>query len=283
MLVNSNELFNAALKEGYAIPAYNVNNLEWIKFVLEACQEDNSPVILAVTPKSIQYFGGYKVVYNVVNSLISELNINIPVVLHLDHAKDFDSCKKAIDAGFTSVMIDASLKTFEQNVDITNKVIDYAKKRGVNVEAELGVIKTDGYGINDRAYYSDLEDSKNFVIQTGIDSFAPSIGNVHGFYKENDNLDFDLLGAICKEVKIPLVLHGGSNLDENKLKAAIFCGVVKVNFNTDLMHAWSLAVREYLKKNVDVYDPRKIILSGEDALKEVVHKKNCMIGSKNRK
>ena len=106
---------------------------------------------------------------------------------------------------------------------------------------------------------------------------------MHGFYKENDNLDFDLLGAICKEVKIPLVLHGGSNLDENKLKAAVFCGVVKVNFNTDLMHAWSLAVREYLKKNVDVYDPRKIILSGEDALKEVIHKKNCMIGSKNRK
>lgn len=282
MLVNSNELFNEALKKGYAIPAYNVNNLEWIKFVLEACQEDNSPVILAVTPKTMQYFGGYKVVYDVVNSLISELNINIPVVLHLDHAQDFENCKKAIDAGFTSVMIDASLENFEENVNVTNKVVDYAKKHNVSVEAELGKIKSNN-DIYDDKNFSNVEESKNFVIQTGIDSFAPSIGNVHGFYKENDNLDFDLLGAICKEVKIPLVLHGGSNLDENKLKAAIFCGVVKVNFNTDLMHVWSLAVREYLKKNVDVYDPRKIILSGEDALKEVIHKKNCMIGSKNRK
>lgn len=283
MLANSNELFKKAIKDGYAIPAYNVNNLEWIKFILEACQEDNSPVILAVTPKTAQYFGGYGVVFSTVKALINELSIDIPVVLHLDHAQDFENCKKAIDAGFTSVMIDASLENFEENINVTNKVVDYAKKHNVSVEAELGVIKTNGYGINDKTYYSDLEDSKNFVIQTGIDSFAPSVGNVHGFYKENDNLDFDLLGAICKEVKIPLVLHGGSNLDENKLKTAIFCGVVKVNFNTDLMYAWSLAVRSYLKNDTNVYDPRKIIKSGEKALKMVIHEKNSIIGSKNKK
>lgn len=277
MLVNSKELFTSAIRSGYAIPAYNINNLEWIKFILEACKEDKSPVILAVTPKSVEYFGGYGVVVSLVNSMMDDLDVKIPVVLHLDHAKDFLSCKKAIDAGFTSVMIDASLKTFEDNVKLTSELVNYAKTHNVSVEAGFNKLSSDGAYV-----YSDLEESLDFVLRTGIDSFAPLVGNVHGFYKKNETINFELLGSLCKEVKIPLVLHGGSGLDDNKLNTAVFCGVTKVNFNTDLMYTWSLSVRNYLEHDKTVYDPRMIITSGEKALKKVVHHKNLVLGCKNK-
>lgn len=281
MIVNSKKLFLSALKDGYAIPAYNINNLEWTKYILEACSEDKSPVILAVTPSSINYFGGYQVVVNTVSSLINTLDIKIPVVLHLDHANDFLSCKKAIDAGFTSVMIDASQMDFEENVKVTSEVVNYAKNKDVSVEAELGSLGDDDNSSFSYAY-SDLEQSREFVFRTGIDSFAPAIGNVHGFYKGNEKIDFELLGALCKSVRVPLVLHGASGLDDNKLRTAVFCGVTKVNINTDLMYAWSSEIKRFLKNNKEAYDPRKIISSGEFAIKKVIHYKNNIIGSKNK-
>lgn len=278
MLENSNGLFLRAQKEGYAIPAYNVNNLEWAKIILETCNFDKSPVILSVSEKSIHYFGGYKTVVSTIKSLIDDLKIKIPVVLHLDHASCFLSCKEAIDSGFTSIMIDLSKEEYSKNVEITSSVVCYAKKHNVTVEAELGVIGD----YNSRSISSDIEKCKDFVLTTQIDSFAPSIGNVHGFYSKDNKLDFELLGAISKEVKIPLVLHGASNLDANKLKTAIFCGVCKVNFNTDLMYAWSKSVRNYLNLNKEVYDPRDIILSGADSIRKVIHLKNEIIESKNK-
>ncbi len=278
MLENSNGLFLRAQKEGYAIPAYNVNNLEWAKIILETCNFDKSPVILSVSEKSVHYFGGYKTVVSTIKSLINDLKIKIPVVLHLDHASCFLSCKEAIDSGFTSIMIDLSKEEYSKNVEITSSVVCYAKKHNVTVEAELGIIGD----YNSRSISSDIEKCKDFVLTTQIDSFAPSIGNVHGFYSKDNKLDFELLGAISKEVKIPLVLHGASNLDANKLKTAIFCGVCKVNFNTDLMYAWSKSVRNYLNLNKEVYDPRDIILSGADSIRKVIHLKNEIIESKNK-
>lgn len=278
MLENSNGLFLRAQKEGYAIPAYNVNNLEWAKIILETCNFDKSPVILSVSEKSVHYFGGYKTVVSTIKSLIDDLKIKIPVVLHLDHASCFLSCKEAIDSGFTSIMIDLSKEEYSKNVEITSSVVCYAKKHNVTVEAELGIIGD----YNSRSISSDIEKCKDFVLTTQIDSFAPSIGNVHGFYSKDNKLDFELLGAISKEVKIPLVLHGASNLDANKLKTAIFCGVCKVNFNTDLMYAWSKSVRNYLNLNKEVYDPRDIILSGADSIRKVIHLKNEIIESKNK-
>ena len=278
MLENSNGLFLRAQKEGYAIPAYNVNNLEWAKIILETCDFDKSPVILSVSEKSVHYFGGYKTVVSTIKSLINDLKIKIPVVLHLDHASCFLSCKEAIDSGFTSIMIDLSKEEYSKNVEITSSVVCYAKKHNVTVEAELGIIGD----YNSRSISSDIEKCKDFVLTTQIDSFAPSIGNVHGFYSKDNKLDFELLGAISKEVKIPLVLHGASNLDANKLKTAIFCGVCKVNFNTDLMYAWSKSVRNYLNLNKEVYDPRDIILSGADSIRKVIHLKNEIIESKNK-
>lgn len=278
MLVNSNALLINALKKGYAIPSYNINNLEWAKDVLEACDEDNSPVILAVSEKTVSYLGSCKIISSMIKSLISELNIKVPVVLHLDHGTSFESCKKAIDAGFTSVMIDASSFPLDENVRVTNQVIDYARSRGVSVEAEIGALSS----LDGNPVLTTLEEAGEFVALTNVDALAPAIGNAHGVYKKTPEIDFELLGAICKEVRIPLVLHGASGLDDNKIKTAIFCGVSKINVNTDLMLAWSLAVRQYLADNPEAYDARKIIGAGKKALKKIIHVKNKLFGSKNK-
>lgn len=281
LLVNSDNLLSIAAKEGYAIPAYNINNLEWARFILEACQEDKSPVILAVTEKSVSYFGGTKVVYNSIKSLIEELSITIPVVLHLDHGSSVTICKEAIDSGFTSVMMDASKKTFQENVIETNDVISYAKSKNVSVEAEIGILNNEE-SKDLECNNVTVEEAKDFVLQTGVKSLAPSVGNQHGIYKSKPNLDFELLGMICKNVKIPLVLHGASGLNDNMIKTAIFCGVAKININTDLQIIWAKKVREFLNYNKEVCDPRTIISSGKQAIKEMVHYKNNLFGSKNR-
>lgn len=278
MLVNSNSLLQSALKQGYAIPAYNINNLEWTRYILEACNEDKSPVILGVSPSAIKYFGGFKVVYSIVTNLIDELNITVPVVLHLDHGKSVQECKSAIDSGFTSVMLDASDLDTEENVNQTKMVVEYAKQKGVSVEAELGEL--DKNDLDNPS--TNIEEALDFVSETGIDSLAPSIGNIHGVYKESPNIEFELLGQLCKRIKIPMVLHGASGLDENKLKTAIFCGVCKININTDLQIAWSQGLKQYIKENITEYDPRKIILSGMDNLKKVVHQKNDILRSKGK-
>lgn len=273
MLVNSRELLIKANKDGYAIGAYNINNLEFARYILEACNEDKAPVIIAASEYAINYMGGYEVVSSIVRSLINDLDIKVPVVLHLDHAKSFESCKKAIDKGFTSVMIDASDKTLEENILITNKVKEYADPRGVTVEAELGSLN---------GLYTDVNDCMTFISETNIDSLAPSIGNKHGIYKEEANLDFELLGKICKEVKLPLVLHGSSGLDDNKIKTAIFCGVSKININTDIQLAWAKKVKEFISENKDVYDPRLIIASGKQEVKRLIHEKNELLESKKK-
>ena len=274
LLVNSNSLLEEALKGGYAIGAYNINNLEWTKYILEACQEDKAPVILGVTPSAIKYFGGFNVVFNVVKSLIKDLNITIPVVLHLDHGKSFLDCKNAIDAGFTSVMLDASNLSLEENIKNTNEVIDYAKSRNVSVEAEIGSL--------DENDITDVSLVNEFYNRTNVDSLAPSVGNKHGIYKDEIKLEFEILGEISKDLKIPLVLHGASGLDDNKIKTAIFCGISKINVNTDFQIAFSQAVRGFLDYNKEEYDPRKIIGSTEKNIKKVVHQKNELFGSKNK-
>ena len=277
MIVNCKDILEDAYKGGYAIGSYNVHNLEWAKYILEASKEDRSQVIMAFSEKSVSYMGGYSVCVNLIKSLCFELKINIPVVIHLDHATSFESCKKAIDSGFTSVMIDASNLDLEDNIKITNKVLEYASERKVTVEAEIGKI-------GDSKEYDTIpiEEISEFYLRTSVDMLAISIGNKHGFYEEDDKLDFELLGSAAKEVRIPLVLHGASFLDDNKIKTAIFCGVSKININTELMYNWALSVRDYLNQNDKVYDPRSIISSGEHIIKRMVHEKNKLFGSKNR-
>ncbi len=267
MIVNSCDMLNKAKKNKIAIPHFNINNLEWTKYILEECNLNNSPVILGVSESTIKYMGGTKVVANLIRTLDQELNIKIPVVIHLDHGSTVEICKQAIDDGFTSVMIDASKYSLEENIKITKEVVDYAEKFTVSVEAELGSIGTD------KNYYTNINDAIRFVKETNIDSLAPAIGTVHGISSGKLNIDIELCNKLSKLIPVPLVLHGGSGLDDLILKKLVNAGISKINFNTELQVAWSNALKKYLISDGKVYDPRKIISSGEKELKRVVKNK----------
>lgn len=276
---NSIKLLSIAKKNKYALPQFNINNLEWTKYILEECQQNKSPVILGVSESAIKYIGGYDVVSCVVKTLIKSLKISVPVVLHLDHGSSFESCKKAIDAGFTSVMIDASSYSLNENIYITNKVVKYAKKKKVSVEAEIGYIGGTEDNVSNKQLNASVEDCIKIVNKTKINSLAPALGSVHGLYKGEPKLDFDTMKKINETIDIPLVLHGGTGIDDEKIKKAIENGISKININTELQIEWSKAVRKYLYENKEVYDPRKIISSGEKSIKKVVKDKITLFRS----
>ena len=283
MLVDMKEILLKAKEGKYAIPQLNINNLEWTKFILEECNNLNSPVILGVSEGAAKYMGGYKVVTNMVNALIETLNIEIPVVIHLDHGSSFESCKNAIDSGFTSVMIDASKFSLEENIKITNEVVKYAKERNVSVEAEIGHIGGNEDGSLGGILYANKEECKILVKETGIDALAPALGSAHGLYKGEPKLEFNLMKEIGEETGLPLVLHGGTGIPDYQIKEAISCGTCKINLNTELQVAWSRGVRELLDNNKEVYDPRKIIKAGEQNIKNVIKDKVNLLGSLNKK
>ena len=266
MLVNFNEMLMNAKKGKYAVPHLNINNLEWTKYILEKCNELQVPVILGVSEGAAKYMGGYDAVVGMVKGLMKDLNVTIPVCLHVDHGSTKEACIKAIDAGFTSVMIDASRHELEENIRITKEVVDYAHERGVSVEAEVGHIGGTEDNITSSATNATLDDCLTLYKNTGIDSLAPALGSVHGFYKGEPNLDFETMEIINENLPIPLVLHGGTGIPDDKIRKAISCGISKININTELQSVWSKAVRKFLEENKEVYDPRKIIGSGEAAM-----------------
>lgn len=265
MLTNMKEELLKSRKQRQAIPQFNINNLEWTKFILEECEKEKCPVILGVSEGAIKYMGGYNIVVNIVKGLIKDLNITIPVSIHLDHGSSLESCEQAINAGFTSVMLDLSKQPLEINIKETKKLVELANPN-ILVEAEIGPIGT----TNNNDNYTKIEDCKK-LLETNIDLLAPAIGNKHGIYEEKAELDYKLLENI-NELGIPLVLHGASGIADKDLKKCINLGITKINFNTDLQLAWAKKVKEYLKNN-DVYDPRKIIKSGEQALKQIIKEK----------
>ena len=282
MLENMKDMLNKADSGKYAVPQFNINNLEWTRFILEQCQELKTPVILGVSEGAIKYMGGYKTVSNLVKSLINDLNITIPVALHLDHGSSYESCVKAIDNGFTSVMIDASKYPLEENINITKQVVMYAKDKNVTIEAEVGAVGGEEDGVANELAYAKVEDATKLVAETNIDFLAPALGSVHGIYKGEPKLDFERMVKIHELTRLPLVLHGGSGIPDELIKKAISCGITKVNINTELQLAWSKAVRLFLNENSEVYDPRKVIKSGEKALKEMVTQKVNLFGSNNK-
>lgn len=273
MLVNSKEILEKAKQGNYAVPHFNINNLEWTRYILEEMQELNSGVILGVSEGAIKYMGGVNVVTNLVKSLIKDLNIQIDVVLHLDHGSSFEICQKCIDAGFTSVMIDASHYPLLENINITKRVVEYAHSKNVTVEAEIGQIGGSEDDMEGKNYNAKLEDVITLVNSTHIDSIAPALGSVHGLYKGKPNLDFITMKKISENVSIPLVLHGGTGIPDNLIQEAIRNGINKININTELQIAWASEVRKFLKENETAYDPRKVIASGEKAVKKVVKEK----------
>ena len=268
MLVDFNDMLLKAKKEHYAVPHFKIHNLEWTKFILEECEKLNIPVILGVSEGAAKYMGGYVTVTNMVKGLMTDLDIKIPVCLHLDHGSSFVACKKAIDAGFSSVMIDASKHPIDENIRITKEVVDYAHERGISVEAEIGHIEENVSSDDIKDTNAKPEECVKLYENTNIDAIAPALGSVHGFYKGEANLDFETMKKINDLLPIPLVLHGGTGIPNEKITKAIECGISKINVNTDLQSVWSKAVREKLNEDSEVYDPRKIIKSGEAAMKK---------------
>ena len=282
MVVNMEEMLLRAYKGKYAIPQFNINNLEWTRYILEECQSNNSPVILGVSEGATKYMGGYLTVSNLVKNLVKDLNITIPVAIHLDHGSSVESCINAINAGFTSVMIDASKYSLEENIKITKEVVDYASNRGITVEAEVGHIGGTEDEIKADIAYAKLEDCIDLVQNTGIDFLAPALGSVHGLYKGEPCIDFERMKSINEKLKMPLVLHGGTGLSNKIIKEAIANGICKININTELQIAWSGSVREFLSQDTNEYDPRKIIRSGEKAVKKAVKNKIKLFGSEHK-
>ena len=273
MLVNSKKMLLDARNNYQVIYHFNINNLEWAKIILEKCNSMHTPVILGASLGAIKYMGGFRVVTGLVKNLIEDLGISIPVCLHLDHGDSFESCKKAIDAGFTSVMIDASKLDLENNIKETKKVVDYAHKSNVTVEAELGHVGGIEDNVISNILVANYDECVRFINETGVDSFTPAIGTVHGIYKGEVNIQYDLIKKLRDNTNVPLVMHGGSGLSHDILRKAIKSGISKINVNSDIQYVWMEAVKKYMQENPTVYDPRKIIYSGRDAMEKFIEDK----------
>lgn len=282
MIVNAKKMLEDAKVNKYAVPHFNINNLEWTRYILEECNRLKSPVILGVSEGAIRYMGRYKVVANLVKNLDEELNIQIPVAIHLDHGSSVESCKKAVDAGFTSVMLDASKYSLEENIDMTKQVVEYARIKNITIEAEIGHIGGSEDNMSSEIAYAKVDDALKLYNETKIDFLAPALGSVHGLYKGEPCLDFDKMKEISEKTNIPLVLHGGTGIDDEKLKKAIASGICKVNINTELQIAWTKAVRKFLSEDTKAYDPRTVIKSGEQSMKQAIEHKVNVLGSINR-
>lgn len=257
-----------------------MNNLEFTQAILLAAEAEKSPVILGVSEGAGRYMGGFKTVVKMVEGLMEDYKITVPVAIHLDHGSSFEKCKEAVDAGFTSVMIDASHHPFEENVATTSKVVEYAHSKGVSVEAELGTVGgQEDDVIGEGIIYADLNECVELVKQTGIDCLAPALGSVHGPYKGEPNLGFKEMEEIGKATGVPLVLHGGTGIPTKDIQKAISLGTAKINVNTENQIASAKTVREVLAANPDMYDPRKYLGPARDAIKETVIGKMREFGS----
>lgn len=275
MFSDIKKFLQKAYQNKYAIPHFNINNLEFAKYILEACEEVKSPVIIGVSESAVQYMGGYHVVHDMVLALINDLEISIPVGLILDHGRTFEACKKAIDAGFNGVMVSADNIELSNNIELTNRVIAYARDKHIYVEGEVGDIPSSGHATTSIS----VNDAIMLVNDTDIDALAPALGSVHGIYSEEVKIDFDEMKVINDNTQIPLVLHGGSGIPDYLIIKSIENGVAKININTDFQIAWADAVRKYLIEDSKVYDPRKINGAAKQRIMEVAKSKVLLFGS----
>lgn len=286
-LENMVKMLEKAHSEGYAVGQFNINNLEWTSAILDECQELNAPVILGVSEGAARYMGGFRTIVGMVKGYIADKNITVPVALHLDHGSSFESCKNAIDAGFTSVMIDASKYELEKNIEIVSQVTEYAHNREVrvSVEAELGHVGGQEDDVKSQGVlYADKDECKKLVEATHIDCLAPALGSVHGPYHGEPKLGFNEMQEINELLNIPLVLHGGSGIPDFQIKKAIERGTSKINVNTECQQEFAKIVREICQTTdpVKVYDPRKIVGPGKEGIKSVVQKRCEVFGCINK-
>ncbi len=281
-LMSAREMLKRAQKGGYAVPAFNIHNLETVQVVVETACEMRSPVILAGTPGTYGYAGTK---YAVAICKEAAQKHQMPLALHLDHHECFTDIEQKVKAGIRSVMIDGSHLPFEKNIALVSKVTDFCHRYDASVEAELGTLggQEDDLIVDSAdAFMTDPTTAAEFVQRTGIDSLAVSIGTAHGLYKSEPNLDFDRLAAIREVVDVPLVLHGASGVPEHMVRRSIELGVCKVNIATELKIAFADAVKQYFGDHPDANDPRKYIVPGKAAMKEVVQQKIVMCGSEGK-
>ena len=286
MLVSAKEMLNKAKAGHYAVGQFNINNLEWTKSILLAAEETRSPVILGVSEGAGKYMTGYKTVVGMVNGMLEELNISVPVALHLDHGS-YEGCYKCIEAGFSSIMFDGSHYPIEENVEKTKELVKVATGKGMSIEAEVGSIGGEKDGVIGRGECAGPEECKA-VADLGVTMLAAGIGNIHGKYPENwEGLSFDTLDAIQQLTgDMPLVLHGGTGIPDDMIKKAISLGVAKINVNTECQLAFADATRKYIEAGKDLegkgFDPRKLLAPGAEAIKDMVITKIKLFGSEGK-
>ena len=278
-LVSMTEMLKKAKEGHYAVGQFNINNLEWTQAVLQAAVENNSPIILGVSEGAGKYMGGPVAVVGMVNGLLEAMDVKVPVALHLDHGSSVDVCKQYIDAGFSSVMFDHSHYPIDENIALTKEVVAYAHPKKVSVEAEVGTVGGTEDGVTGGIKYADLEECKRMVSEGQVDALAAALGSVHGTYAGEPVLGFDEMLAISEATGAPLVLHGGSGIPEFQIKKAIERGHAKINVNTELQQQWTAAVRAKLAADSEVYDPRKVIAPGKEAIVKTTKEIMDMFGS----
>ncbi|GGJ25726.1 class II fructose-1,6-bisphosphate aldolase [Paenibacillus hunanensis] len=272
-LVSMKEMLQQAREHQYAVGQFNVNGLSWVHAILDAAQAEQAPVIVAASDRLIDFLGGYRTIATLVRVLVEEKGITVPVALHLDHGKSVDSCLRAIDAGFTSVMFDGSHGPIDQNIKQTRQVVEYAAPHGISVEAEVGTVGGIEDGLIGGIQYADLHECVRIVEETGIDALAAALGSVHGKYIGEPKLGFTEMEAISQAIGIPLVLHGASGIPLHQLTRAIELGHAKVNINTESVTAWSLQLRQTLADHPDTTEPRTILTPARQAIEDSVRAK----------
>lgn len=283
MIVSATEMLKKAVEGKYAVGQFNINNLEWTKAILLTAQENNSPVILGVSEGAGKYMTGFKTVAAMVKAMVEELNITVPVALHLDHGT-YEGCYKCIEAGFSSVMFDGSHFPIEENIAKTSELVKVCHEKGLSIEAEVGSIGGEEDGVIGAGECADPQECKR-IADLGIDFLAAGIGNIHGKYPANwKGLSFETLDAVqALTGDLPLVLHGGTGIPTDMIKKAISLGVAKINVNTECQLAFAAATREYIEAGKDLegkgFDPRKLLAPGFEAIKATVKEKMEIFGS----
>ncbi len=283
MLVSAKEMLQKAKAGKYAVGQFNINNLEWTKAILMTAEELKSPVILGVSEGAGKYMTGYKTVVGMVKGMIEELNITVPVALHLDHGS-FDGCMKCVEAGFSSIMFDGSHYPIDENIEKTKQLVKIAADHGMSLEAEVGAIGGEEDGVVGKGECADPNECKA-IADLGVTMLAAGIGNIHGKYPDNwEGLSFETLAAVSELTgDMPLVLHGGTGIPEDMIKKAISLGVAKINVNTECQLSFAQATREYIEAGKDKqgkgFDPRKLLAPGFEAIKATVKEKMELFGS----
>ena len=283
MLVSAKEMLDKAVEGHYAVGQFNINNLEWTKSILLTAEELKSPVILGVSEGAGKYMTGFKTVAAMVKAMMEELNITVPVALHLDHGT-YEGCKKCTDAGFSSIMFDGSKYPIEENVEKTRELIAICREKGMSIEAEVGSIGGEEDGVIGKGECADPNECK-MIADLGVDMLAAGIGNIHGKYPANwEGLSFETLDAVQQLTgKMPLVLHGGTGIPDDMIKKAISLGVAKINVNTECQLSFADATRKYIEAGKDLegkgYDPRKLLKPGAEAIQATVKEKMELFGS----